>query len=228
MDEEPPGDRPASSQAPADTPERKTPETDASGVAISDPGERVIVASTTPSGADIQEFPGSPDFSLTTMVDGDSRQIIAASYEGILPPPSILRGYDEIVPGSAKGIISWVSQESKHRRTLEIEEAEHRRRLEKEESEHRRRLEDKGMALGEKALGWGIFRANAGMLLAWPLIIGIVAAGAYLIHEGHDWAGTIMVESALAIVVGAFVLQRIERFIRTDKEKSEGGKGNEA
>lgn len=226
MDEKPPGERPASSRPRADEPKQETPEKNPSGVAISSPGEGVIVASTTPSGADIEEVPGSSDYSLTTMMDGASRQIIAASFEGALPPPSILRGYDEVVPGSAKDIISWVSQESKHRRSLEIEEAKHRRKLETEESEHRRRLEEKGMALGEKALGWGIFRANVGMFLAWPLVIGIVAAGAYLIHEGHDWAGTIMVESALLIVVGAYVLQRIERFRRADKEKS-GGEDDE-
>ena len=191
----------------------------------------MIVALTTPTGADLSELPGSPDFLLTTMVDGDGRQIIAATYEGILHPPHHLRGYDEIVPGAAKEIIAWVTDESKHRRKLELGESLHRRGLEKRESENRMRLESKGMDLGEKALGWGIFRANVGMFLAWPLVIGIVAAGATLIYKGHDVAGTILAESGLALVVGAFVLQKIERFRRTgngkEEDKNEGAEQHE-
>ncbi len=67
------------------------------------------------------------------------------------------------------------------------------------------------MDLGEKALSSGIRRATVGMWLAWPLVIGIVAAGTYLISQGHDTAGTILVSLALSPVIGAFVLNRLVR-----------------
>ena len=41
------------------------------------------------------------------------------SWSGPLPPPGILAEYEALVPGSAKDIISWVGDESKHRRGLE-------------------------------------------------------------------------------------------------------------
>lgn len=164
------------------------------------------VASTTPTGANFSTLPESSEY-----------QIIAARYEGLLPHPSILQGYDEVVPGAAKEIISWVTQETKHRRNLESTETRHRRELEKREFEHRKQLETKSMQLGERALEAGIFRANVGMLLAWPLVIGIVGVGTFLIYTGHDVAGTILAESGLAIVVGAFVLQKIERSKRNER-----------
>jgi uncharacterized membrane protein len=33
-------------------------------------------------------------------------EVVAASFQGPLPPPSILRGYDEITPGAAERIIA--------------------------------------------------------------------------------------------------------------------------
>ncbi len=228
MVEEPPEECPPPTPAPTGDRNEESPATAAGGDSGSTAGDAVTVASTTPTGANLSNFPGSSDFSLTTMVDGEGHQIIAASFEGLLPPPNILRGYDEVVPGSAQEIISWVTDETKHRREIELADSRHRRELEKKESEHRRRLETKGMELGEKALNGGLFRANVGMLLAWPLVIGIVASGTFLIYNGHDTAGTILAESGLAIVVGAFVLQKIEKFMRIGKSKENGKAREEA
>ena len=185
----------------------------------------VIVASThsqTPSV--VQGFPTTPDFSVMTAVDDQlGSSFLAASYEGPLPPPAYLKGYNDLVPGAAETIISWVNDESVHRRSVELAENQHRRELEKRESEHRMRLEDKGMELGERALDAGIFRANMGMFLAWPLMIGIVSLGGYLIHEGKGGYGITLVESGLAIVVGAYVFKQAERFIGLGKRSSREG-----
>jgi len=102
--------------------------------------------------------------------------------------------------------MGWIEEESKFRRREEHEDNIHRREIEKNAAEHRTKLENRAMELADKALGWGIFRANVGMFLAWPLVIGIVGWGGYLIHEGHDASGATVVLGALATVVGAYLL----------------------
>jgi uncharacterized membrane protein len=189
----------------------------------------IIVA---PTSLEVEEFSEIGDgrgFSVTTEMVKRHPQVVATSYEGPLPPPAFLRGYEELSPGAATEIISWVKDESQHRRNLELAELDHRRTLETEESRHRMRLETRAMDLGEKALNSGIARANAGMYLAWPLVIGIVAAGTYLIVQGHDTAGTFLVESALLIVVGAYILNRIvsPRGEKKPPESSDDVKKNE-
>jgi uncharacterized membrane protein len=42
-------------------------------------------------------------------------EVVEASFHGPLPPPSILRGYDEIVPGAAERIITMAEKEQAHR-----------------------------------------------------------------------------------------------------------------
>lgn len=42
-----------------------------------------------------------------------------SAFRGPLPPPSILRGYEDIVPGSAAKIIDWADSEREHRHRTE-------------------------------------------------------------------------------------------------------------
>jgi uncharacterized membrane protein len=54
-----------------------------------------------------------------------NHQVVAATqtvthYQGAVPPPEILRGIDEIVPGAAARLIVLAEQESNHRRSLEV------------------------------------------------------------------------------------------------------------
>jgi uncharacterized membrane protein len=172
------------------------------------PQPREIVAS--PSEAEEFSAPvGAPDFSVTARAVDRQAHVFSASYEGPLPPPSILKGYEDIVPGAAAKIISWVETEGKHRRKMEIDELEHRHKLEAEEVHHRMKLEDRAMDLGERAMKAGNARANWGMVLAWPLVIAIVGGGCYLIYLGHDTAGAVVVTGTVATVVGAYVLNRL-------------------
>lgn len=62
-------------------------------------------------------------------------QLTTAHYQGPIPPPSILEGFDRIVPGAAHRLIQLAEDESKHRReleskTLEANIAAQRRQLE--------------------------------------------------------------------------------------------------
>jgi uncharacterized membrane protein len=181
----------------------------------------LLRASTSNSMIESDPFTGSSDFSVTTQFDVPDTNLIAmgTSFEGPLPPPSYLKGYEEVVPGSGKEIISWVREESKHRRNMELKDAIHRQSLETAESLHRRQLETRSMDLGEKALKAGIFRANTGMFLAWPLMFGVVLSGSLLVYAGHDSAGTFIVESGLTLVAGTYVLNKITQW-RMLREKT--------
>jgi len=46
-------------------------------------------------------------------------RIVAAYYRGPLPPPSMLRGYEDVLPGSADRILALLEKQSAHRQELE-------------------------------------------------------------------------------------------------------------
>jgi uncharacterized membrane protein len=47
-------------------------------------------------------------------------QHAATHYQGPIPPPAILKGFDDLVPGAANRLITLAEEESKHRRELEV------------------------------------------------------------------------------------------------------------
>lgn len=46
-------------------------------------------------------------------------KIIQSEFSGPIPPPNIIRGYEEIVPGAADRIIAMAENQSKHRQDME-------------------------------------------------------------------------------------------------------------
>ena len=40
-------------------------------------------------------------------------------YSGQIPPPDLLRSFDDLLPGTAKRLIQWAEEEQNHRRRLE-------------------------------------------------------------------------------------------------------------
>lgn len=51
-----------------------------------------------------------------------SREVIhqTATFEGPMPPPAILEGYEKLVPGAAERILSMAESDAKHQRELEF------------------------------------------------------------------------------------------------------------
>lgn len=47
------------------------------------------------------------------------RQIIATQFSGPLPPPEVLARYDQIVPGSARRILTMAEKQAGHRQAIE-------------------------------------------------------------------------------------------------------------
>jgi len=70
------------------------------------------------------EIPPNSDSNST-----DSRQMVMASsqefFAGPLPPPRILKGYEEVLSGSADRIFRMAENEQSHRHALEVDEQKH-------------------------------------------------------------------------------------------------------
>lgn len=96
-------------------------------------------------------------------------------YQGELPHPKILKGYNELYPDAAKMII-----------TNGINESEHRRKME------------------EQYLTAQVKERRLGQWLGFILAIVIVCVGAYLIATGHTVAGSILSGVTALGLIGLF------------------------
>lgn len=104
------------------------------------------------------------------------REITATFWAGPLPPPELLRTYDEVVPGSAKQLIDTFDRQTHHR--MELEEA---------------------VIFGDVA------RANRGLWVAASVAIAFLVVAAVVILTGHEIAGIILASVDIASIVGVFI-----------------------
>ena len=107
------------------------------------------------------------------------RAVSFQHFQGPLPPPSILEGYEKILPGSADRIISMTERQQQHRIDME------RARLYADI-----RMEQMGL--------------GAGFVLAVVLAVG----GIWLAFEGKELTGFAIFVANIAILVSAFYLTR--------------------
>lgn len=119
-----------------------------------------------------------------------SRDLVAASFEGPLPPPSMLEHYNEIVPGAAERILAMAEQNGEHRRGLEsyAVRAEHRRSI-------------------------------AGLVAGSVVAVAMLGCGTWVTLEGHAAVGIAIIGLDVGSIVGTFVYgserRRSERVERT-------------
>jgi uncharacterized membrane protein len=69
-----------------------------------------------------QDPPLDPDKVLEEidrLPDTDRARVLTAAYSGPLPPPSILQGYETVLPGAAERILRLAEEEASHRRRQE-------------------------------------------------------------------------------------------------------------
>jgi len=93
-----------------------------------------------------------------------------------LPPPAVLAGYDDVLPGAADRIISMAEKQMAHRQSLE-----------------------------SLVVGSDVKRSWAGLIVGGVLALGLIVSGTFLIYHDHDTAGTTMVGTTLTAILGAFV-----------------------
>jgi uncharacterized membrane protein len=118
----------------------------------------------------------------TTGREGEAGgQIVAASmqmshYQGPMPPPGVLRDYNDIVPGTAAKIVDQWLQQVEHRQMLE-----------------------------RKTVLGGNGRAWCGLWIGATLGAAALGLGGFLVYTGHDTAGTSIIATALVGGVSTFI-----------------------
>lgn len=99
-----------------------------------------------------------------------------SSYSGPLPPPDVLKRFDEVVPGSAERIIKMAEEQSTHRKDLE-----------------------------RKVIDSDIARSKWGQILGFLIsVAGLVVSGLVAVY-GNAIAGSIIGVSTLGTLVGVFM-----------------------
>ena len=101
---------------------------------------------------------------------------ISQSFSGQLPPPDILRQFDEVVPGAAERIIKMAEDQSTHRRELE-----------------------------KKVIDSDITRSKWGQILGFIIAISGLVVSAIVAVYGSALAGGIIGVGTLASLVGVFM-----------------------
>ncbi|MFA4890031.1 MAG: DUF2335 domain-containing protein [Candidatus Paceibacterota bacterium] len=114
------------------------------------------------------------------------------TFSGPLPPPYVLKGYDDIVPGAAKIIIDMAENQSAHRQELE-----------------------------KKVINSDISNSKLGLFFGFAIgLVGIIS-GTFLVYSGHTPTGFVISFGTIASLVGVFVYgSRGRRREREDKMKN--------
>src|SRR3989338_6291096 len=118
---------------------------------------------------------------------------VSQSFSGPLPPPEILRKFDEVVPGAAERIIKMAEDQSIHRKELE-----------------------------KKVIDSDIARSKWGQILGFVIAIAGLAVSAIVVVYGSAIAGGIIGVGTLASLVGVFMYgsktRSEERKVKSSKE----------
>lgn len=107
---------------------------------------------------------------------GPSLNIVAAAWRAPIPPPDMLRQYDEVVPGAAERIFRVWEAQSEHRIAVE-----------------------RTFAIGDSR------RAYLGLACAFVLSLLLIAVGTYAVIWGNPWVGVATFSLDIAVLAGVFV-----------------------
>lgn len=142
-------------------------------------------SSVPPKNPNPQALPGNPPGS----------RIFAAAFSkieltsGPLPPPELLRGYEQACPGGADRII----------------------RMAETEGEHRRRMEDKMLDAQVESMRRGYREGRLGQIFAFSIAAIFLVGGSYVAIHGQPWAGGVFGSVGIASIVSAFIWGRTKK-----------------
>ena len=124
--------------------------------------------------------PDIPSRQQAAQSQADDEQAVVATYAeltvGPLPPPHILKGYNDIVPGAADRLLQMAERQSDHR--MEMERA---------------------------VVSADSRRSYIGLVAAFVLSAGIIGGGLYIIALGHQWPGVLLIGVNVVSLAGVFV-----------------------
>jgi uncharacterized membrane protein len=119
------------------------------------------------------------------------QQQVTTSFMGPLPPPSILREYNEIIPGLAAKIVDQTDRQTTHRISMEA-----------------------------MVIRSDIYKSWAGLVCGLVVSLTCIGAGVACIFSGHDVAGTTIATGAVGGLVATFIYGTTARKTeRTEKAR---------
>lgn len=104
---------------------------------------------------------------------------IQASFLGPIPPPSFLKGYEEIIPGAAERILAMAETDAQHQREIEF------------------------AALNAEVTG-----VRRGQVLGFFVVLATLSLAAFCAHLGFENAALAIGGIAVVSLASAFVLGR--------------------
>jgi uncharacterized membrane protein len=115
------------------------------------------------------------------------------SYSGPLPHPAILKGYNDVVPGSADRIITQFEEQGRHRR--------------KQES---------------RVITHNLFSSTLGQVLAFVLFMTLAVGGGWLIYTGKSLEGSAAIVGGIGAAIWALHGARKEKQKDLTEKRSAG------
>lgn len=100
-------------------------------------------------------------------------------FKGPLPPPNIIKGYEEVCPGSADRIIAMAERQSEHRMKLEV-----------------------------KVVSSNIRKESIGQWMGFLIALTAIIGGVIVILNNKSAEGLSMIITALTSLVGVFIYGR--------------------
>lgn len=118
-------------------------------------------------------------------------------YQGPIPPPDILRGFNDLVPGAAERLIKLAEDESMHRRDLEAKTLQ--ANIENQQSQNALDIQQ------SKA----VFRSDMiGQIAGFLVCILCIASATYLGVNNHEWLGGAIAAIPTGALIKAFALNK--------------------
>jgi uncharacterized membrane protein len=131
-----------------------------------------------------------------------TQQVFAAQqtvthYQGDIPHPDILRGFDEISSGTAKSLIDLAIEQSKRR--MDMEEKSLAANIATQENQYQIQVIQTQAIYKSDVLG-----KRFGFLVC----IACIASSVYLSINGHDWIAGLLAAIPTASLIKVFMLDK--------------------
>lgn len=130
--------------------------------------------------------PGPPDIPPRPPDKDPKSVLVSQSWEGPLPPPGILRGYEDICPGAADRLIKMVE----------------------DQGEHRRSLENLAFDTQREGMCREFAEARLGQTYAFVISALFLGCGTFAALHGQPWVGTIFGAFGIGGIVTTFIQGR--------------------
>jgi uncharacterized membrane protein len=115
----------------------------------------------------------------------------------MLPPPSLLQGFDDVLPGTAKRILELAVAESEHRRTLELSITQGNIAAQQANSQ-----------LISNQAKHSAFNDTLGQTLGFVTCLSCIAASVYTAINGHELLALALAAIPTAAVIKAYFIKK--------------------